>query len=56
LDLFEMRLREASHRAREIVELADRPEAIDAHVFQPWFIAALVWLEADRFELLTPTS
>ena len=56
LDLFEMRLREASHRAREIVELADRPEAIDAHVFQPWFIAALVWLEADQFELLSETS
>jgi DNA-binding CsgD family transcriptional regulator len=56
LDLFEMRLHEASNRAREIVELADRPDAIDAHVFQPWFIAALVWLEADRFDLLIETS
>ncbi|ACV79221.1 ATP-binding protein [Nakamurella multipartita] len=52
LDLFQMRLDEAGGRAREIVQLADRPETVDAHVFQPWFIASVVWLEADRFDLL----
>ena len=56
LDLFGMRLDRAARHVHEIVAMAEETTAAEAHVFQPWFIAAVVWLESDRFDLLSTTS
>jgi DNA-binding NarL/FixJ family response regulator len=50
LDLFAVRIAAATRRATDIVALAEQPDAAEAHVAQPWFVASLLWLEADRFE------
>ena len=47
LDLFALRIPESRARARAVTRLAELPGAADAHVFQPWFAAALVALETD---------
>ncbi len=56
LDLFDMAIPAATRHAEQIVRLAEQPGAAEAHVFQPWFIAAIVWLETDRLDRLTDTA
>lgn len=56
LDLFQNRIRVAQRRARAIVERAALPYGAEAHIFQPWFVASLVWLETDDFGQLVATA
>jgi len=56
LDLFANRLPQALDRARHITARAELPHAAEAHVFQPWFVACLVHLEADRLEQVAATA
>ncbi len=56
LDLFANSIPAATRHAHHIVELADQPGAAEAHVFQPWFIASILWLETDRFDRLAATA
>jgi DNA-binding CsgD family transcriptional regulator len=49
LDLLQADLASAVVLADEAERLADRPDAGSAHVYQPWFTAALARLEADDF-------
>lgn len=55
LDLYALRSADAQRRAESIVALAESAAGADAHVFQPWFIAGLVWLELDRPDRLAAT-
>ena len=52
LDEFANRFEPALGRARDITMLAEQPHAIDANLYQPWFIAALVHLESDHLDEL----
>jgi DNA-binding NarL/FixJ family response regulator len=56
LDLFANRTPQAVRRAREIVGCAELAGAADAHAFQPWFIACLVWLETDDLDRLARSA
>lgn len=56
LDLFGNRFSDATRRARRITGRAELPGAADAHAFQPWFIACLVWLETDDLDRLAGTA
>lgn len=56
LDLFGNRTGRAIRRAEAIVGWAELPHGAEAHVFQPWFVASLVWLETDQLERLLATA
>lgn len=56
LDLFANAVPRAARRAERIVARAELPGAGEAHAFQPWFVASLVWLESDRFDPLTAVA
>lgn len=56
LDLYANRFQSAARRATDIVATAALPAATESHVYQPWFIASLVHLERDAFDLLADTA
>ena len=50
LDEFRNRFPAALERVAQILTMAEQPNAIESHLYQPWFMAALVHLESDRLE------
>jgi DNA-binding CsgD family transcriptional regulator len=50
LDEFRNDFSSALQRSAEILSLVRQPHGADGHVYQPWFVASLVYLEADRLE------
>ena len=52
LDSFRNRFPAALERVEQILEMADQPNAAESHLYQPWFMAALVHLESDRLDEL----
>jgi DNA-binding CsgD family transcriptional regulator len=50
MDLFSNEFASAVRLANDIERLAEQPNAVEAHIYQPWFAAALARLEADKLE------
>jgi len=52
LSLFVNDFSAANAWADRIVALAEQPHAVDGHLYQRWFVAAVAWNETDEFERL----
>ena len=50
LDEFRNDFDPALQRCAHIHDLVRQPHGADGHVYQPWFVASLVYLEADRLD------
>lgn len=55
LDLLVNQTAAATERAKIVTERAELPGAEESHSFQPWFTAAMVWLETDNLPALSTT-